>query len=203
MLETWKSQVKCFAQNLLSHKNHTGHFWTSSDSTPLKMINEGWLVYGKGKVIYRLFFLVSFLIIHPQMASYTPENGVFQVVLISFHLTSCWSILLPKAAFCNEYNLANEEAGNTSVWIMDCARRRGLAICHFAENKWKKLTYYCFTLAGFLAVVTLIHVVSGNLLLAKWSSPMAVGQRGLISLEEEQTPISPLSTRLQPWPEMT
>lgn len=134
--------------NLLSGKNLTGRFWMISDSTLLKLINEGWLAYGNGKVIYSHFFLVSSLIIHSQMASYTPENGVFQVVLIFSYLTSCWSILLPKAAFCNEYNLANEEAGSTSVWIMDCARRRGLAICHFAENKWKEYMYYYFILAG-------------------------------------------------------
>ena len=78
-----------------------------------------------------------------------PRDWNFQVVLIFFSLhTSCWSIVLPKADFCNEYNLANEEVGSTSLWIMDHVLEGACSICHFHLNEWREDAYYYFVLAG-------------------------------------------------------
>lgn len=94
--------------------DHRHPFWTVINTMSVGSDSRGQVAY----VTYGQCSLILFLVSHSQMASYTTRLEISGCVNF-FHLTSCWSILFPKAAFCNEHNLANEEVGNTSVWVMD------------------------------------------------------------------------------------
>ena len=139
----------------------TRHFWTVAQSVGAARTEEDWPRLSNWKVTEGQGFLVPFLARPSQMWGESPETGDFELCRF-FHLPSCGLMLLPKPAFCNEYDSANEEAGSTSVWVMDCVLRRGHPKCHFLQSEWKShiiilfqlewLTELAFCILGILSL---------------------------------------------------